>query len=185
MPGGQPGWARAATAQAGRHQDLSTALKEWWRGGIGTYNILRRPLEMRVRDRTAGGLRQCRANRSMGSEATLKSLRSANKKTATRRPDGLRSQQTCGLHARPSRSAADDPDTLLGISLKSCKIHKKTDRPCLDAGSCDPAAWPLNPGNPGIVHSAKRNTPFCNKMSNHMAALASSIEWTVVIWLVS
>ena len=129
MPGGQPGWARAATAQAGRHQDLSTALKEWWRGGIGTYNILRRPLKIRGRDRTAGGRRQCRQNRSMGSEATLKSLRSANKKTATRRPDGLRPQQTCGLHARPSRSAADNPDTLLSISLKSCKIHNKPTGP--------------------------------------------------------
>jgi len=129
VPGGQPGWVRAATALAGRHQDLSTALKEWWRGGIGTYNILSRPLEIRGRDRTAGGPIHCRANRSRGSEATLNSLRSANKKTATRPPDGVRPQQTCGLHARPSRSAADDTDTLLCISLKSCKIHNKPTGP--------------------------------------------------------
>jgi hypothetical protein len=99
----------------------------------------------------------------MGSETTLKSLRSANKKTATQRPDGLRPQQTCGRNARPSRSAAGDPDILLGISLKSCKIQKKYDRPCLGAGNFDPAAWPLNLSDPWIVHSAKRTATFCNK----------------------
>ena len=35
-------------------------LKEWWREQISTYNILRKPLEMRARDRTAGGRRQRR-----------------------------------------------------------------------------------------------------------------------------
>jgi hypothetical protein len=66
----------------GRPRGLPAALKEWWRGEIGTYNILGRPLEMRVWDRTAGGRHQHKENCSMGSETTIKSLRSANKKTA-------------------------------------------------------------------------------------------------------
>jgi hypothetical protein len=86
---------------------------------IGTYNILRRPLELHVRNKTAGGRRRHRANRSRGSETTLKSLRSANKKTAAQRRDWLRPQQTCGLHAHPSHSATGNPDTFVGISLKS------------------------------------------------------------------
>jgi hypothetical protein len=125
MPGWEPGWARAAAAPAGRHRGLPAALKEWWRREFGTYNILGKPLEMRARDRTAGGRHQRRANRAKGSETNLKSLRSANKKTASQRPDGPRPQQTRGIHARPSCSAAGDPDTLFGISLKSRKIPKE------------------------------------------------------------
>src|SRR3989304_4131614 len=105
MPGEQSGWMGEAAAQADRHRGLPTALKEWWREDIATYNILRKPLEMRARDRAADGRRQRRANHSRASETTLKSLRSANKKNATQRPDGPRPQQTCGLHARRSRFA--------------------------------------------------------------------------------
>lgn len=116
MPEGQPGWMQAAAAQAGRHPSLPTAIKEWWIGEIGTYNILRRPLEMGARGLTADGRRQHRANRTRGSEPTLKSLRSANIKTAPESPDGRQPELICDLHARPSRPSVGDPATPSQVS---------------------------------------------------------------------
>jgi hypothetical protein len=39
---------------------------------------------------------------------------------------------------------------------------QENDRPCAGAGSFDPAATPLNPSGPEIVHFAKQSAIFCN-----------------------
>ena len=153
----------AAAPQAGQHRGIATTLKEWWRGEIGTYNILRMPLEMRARDRTADGRRQRRANRSRGSETILNYLRSANKNN--------RASAFGWAAAAPNLWSPRPPLSLRGMrplhpfryQFEIMQDPQGTERPCAGAGSFDPAAWPLSPSNSGIVHFAKRSATFCNK----------------------
>jgi hypothetical protein len=144
---------------------------------IGTYNILRRPLDARTAQ-AADGRRQ-RRQTDRGVFKRLKSLRSQTKNRAFGASGCARLQQTCSRHARP---AAGDPDAFR-YHFEIIQDPQETNKSSLGAPQLRSAAWPLNPNN-RIVHFA--NDPYiCNKTLGalNINPLARILVPSQITWL--